>query len=51
MDTDRITEITEQEQPKESKLLKDVLDRYLKSQVEICEAIIELFKRSENKFN
>ena len=45
-----VAEVVEQEQPKpESKLLKDVLERYMKSQAEMCEAIIELFKRSEKQ--
>lgn len=30
------------------KLLKDVLDRYLKSQCELAETIVELFQRHES---
>ena len=39
-----ITEVEEKKEP-EQKLLKDVLDRYVKSQVELCEVLVEIFKR------
>ena len=29
------------------KLLKDVLENYMKAQMELCESIIELFKRHD----
>lgn len=53
MDQDRIVEITPEQgssaaAEKVQKLLKDVLDRYLKSQVELVEILVELFQRHEN---
>jgi hypothetical protein len=39
-----ISEVEEKKEP-EQKLLKDVLDRYVKSQVELCEVLVEIFKR------
>lgn len=53
MDQDRIVEISTDPVStsageKVQKLLKDVLDRYLKSQVELVEVLVELFQRHEN---
>jgi len=53
MDQDRIVEISTDPAStsageKVQKLLKDVLDRYLKSQVELVEVLVELFQRHEN---
>lgn len=39
-----LAEVVEKKEP-EQKLLKDVLDRYVKSQVELCEVLVEIFKR------
>lgn len=39
-----LAEVAEKKEP-EQKLLKDVLDRYVKSQVELCEVLVEIFKR------
>ena len=47
MDSAKITEQPETVQ----KMLKDVLEGYLKSQQELCEAIVELFKRTEGMEN
>jgi len=44
MEVDKSIESTEKTEP-EQKLLKDVLDRYIKSQVELCEVVVEIFKR------
>jgi len=38
---------TEKEAPKEPKKLEDMLTRYLESQKELAEMIVELFKRLE----
>ena len=53
MDQDRIVEISTDPAStsageKVQKLLKDVLDRYLKSQVELVDVLVELFQRHEN---
>ena len=53
MDQDRIVEISTDPAStsageKVQKMLKDVLDRYLKSQVELVEVLVELFQRHEN---
>lgn len=50
MDQDQIVEITDDSPAPPTavqKLLKDVLDRYHTSQVELIEVIVELFQRIE----
>ena len=40
-----LAEVVDEKKEPEQKLLKDVLDRYVKSQVELCEVLVEIFKR------
>jgi hypothetical protein len=45
MEVDKSSESTQTPSQPEQKLLKDILDRYIKSQVELCEVLVEVFKR------